>query len=272
MKNNFIIFCISIYPENYNLFKTMGLTPVGLGDQKFSSEWLADNIGDNISNKNKFFGEYSFHYWIWKNYLSQLDDKKWIGFCTYRRFWVNKDQPKINSYIDLKDNIMSDFSNINEDYDVILTKPICLKKTKISKVVKNLGYYELFLNLNLLTKKRHNLYDHFSIFHGEKYLLKAISLLKKNEKIDFLEFLKTYNFNAHNMFCVKNSLILKKFYEEIFDWLFACEKAFDMDKLYGYEVRKLGFLAELYLNFYFLKNYKVYECDYVFYDTHQLKK
>ena len=48
---------------------------------------------------------------------------------------------------------MSDFSNIIEDYDVILTKPICLKKTKISKVVKNLGYYELFLNLNLLTKK-----------------------------------------------------------------------------------------------------------------------
>ena len=72
------------------------------------------------------------------------------------------------------------------------------------------------------------------------------------------------------MFCVKNSEILEKFYENIFDWLFACEKIFDIQNLKSYEVRKLGYLAELYLNFYFVKNYKVFEKNYIFFDTHKL--
>ena len=40
----------------------------------------------NISKKNPYYGEYTFHYWIWKNYLNHLGDS-WIGFCQYRKFW-----------------------------------------------------------------------------------------------------------------------------------------------------------------------------------------
>ena len=32
---------------------------------------------------------YTFHYWLWKNKLSLLDDNKWVCFSTYRRFWKN---------------------------------------------------------------------------------------------------------------------------------------------------------------------------------------
>ena len=45
----------------------MDYIPVGLGDKNFDNNWFSDKIGKNISNKNKNYGEYSFHYWLWKN-------------------------------------------------------------------------------------------------------------------------------------------------------------------------------------------------------------
>ena len=66
--------------------KYLNYIPVGLGQNKFSEEWLTDNKGENISTKNPFYAEYSFHYWLWKNYLDKID-QNWIGFCQYRKFW-----------------------------------------------------------------------------------------------------------------------------------------------------------------------------------------
>ncbi len=84
------IYCLSIYNENYNLFKELNLIPVGLGNQSFDNRWLNDKGTNNISNKNINFGEYTFHYYLWKNkeYLQKYND--WIGFCSYRRFWKKK--------------------------------------------------------------------------------------------------------------------------------------------------------------------------------------
>ena len=46
------IFCLSIYNENYHLFKKLNLDPVGLGKENFDKYWLRDNDKINISNKN----------------------------------------------------------------------------------------------------------------------------------------------------------------------------------------------------------------------------
>jgi len=83
------IYCISIYNENFDFFKKNNLIPVGIGKNKFSKDWLNDKNKDNISDKDDNFGEYTFHYSIWKN--NKLNDySNWIGFCTYRRFWTKK--------------------------------------------------------------------------------------------------------------------------------------------------------------------------------------
>ncbi len=37
------IYCISIYDENYDFFKSNNLIPVGIGKKKFNSKWLNDN-------------------------------------------------------------------------------------------------------------------------------------------------------------------------------------------------------------------------------------
>ena len=65
--------------------------PVGLGANNFNNEWIRDNTGKNISIKNKHYGEYTFHYWFWKNMIDSISDKDWIGFCAYRRYWASND-------------------------------------------------------------------------------------------------------------------------------------------------------------------------------------
>ena len=83
------MFCISLEPNHLNFIKNLGYVPVGLGKKIFSNEWMTDSSGKNISQKNKYYGEYTFHYWIWKNYLDKLENN-WIGFCQYRKFFSEK--------------------------------------------------------------------------------------------------------------------------------------------------------------------------------------
>ena len=69
--------------------ENIGYNLVGQGDQSFPDHWMRDNKGVNISNKNKYYDMYTFHYWLWKNKLKTLDENQWILFSTYRRFWKN---------------------------------------------------------------------------------------------------------------------------------------------------------------------------------------
>ena len=84
------MYCISMDNKHLNFIKGANYIPVGLGNDTFSSEWVRDNTGENISQKNNYYGEYTFHYWFWKNLLPKVEDNKWIGFCAYREFWGNK--------------------------------------------------------------------------------------------------------------------------------------------------------------------------------------
>ena len=82
------MFCISMNSNHLNFIKQIGYIPVGLGKDNFSREWFRDNSGINISEKNKNYGEYTFHYWLWKNYIEKENfNDDWIGFCQYRKFW-----------------------------------------------------------------------------------------------------------------------------------------------------------------------------------------
>ena len=64
------IFCLSIYNKDFEEFKKLNLTPVGLGEANFDKNWLNDKSIDNISQKNINYGEYTFHYNLWKNVCS----------------------------------------------------------------------------------------------------------------------------------------------------------------------------------------------------------
>ena len=78
---NLEIFCICLNNDLLNVVKNLNYSPVGLGTDEFSPEWIRDNSQNNISYKNKHYGEHTFHYWFWKNRLYSEVDGKWIGWC-----------------------------------------------------------------------------------------------------------------------------------------------------------------------------------------------
>ena len=80
--HNATIYCHCLYDEMLSEIKKVGYVPVGLGSGKFSKEWLKDDTLINISHKNKYYAEYTFYYWFWKNILSNVKDNHWIGFCS----------------------------------------------------------------------------------------------------------------------------------------------------------------------------------------------
>ena len=134
------MFCLSLYPEHLNNLKKINYKPVGLGVNNFNNEWIRDNTGQNISNKNKYYGEYTFHYWFWKNMIDNISDKDWIGFCAYRRYWANNNlksefiEKNINNN-NFKDYVLQNIKTEWSNFETILGKRIPFGKFKISKII-----------------------------------------------------------------------------------------------------------------------------------------
>ena len=112
---NFDIYCMCLWDHHLSNLKKLNYTPVGLGENAFSDNWLRDNSGDNISNKNKYYGEYSFYYWYWKNLLK----KKSINLISKHFYSVEEIVKIIETKLKKKAN-----------YDSVFFKKISFKKYK----------------------------------------------------------------------------------------------------------------------------------------------
>ena len=256
------IFCISIFNQDYKKLKNLNLIPVGVGNNNFDKNWLSDKGSINISKKNLNFGEYTFHYKLWKN-KNLISNNKWIGFCTYRRFWTNSNNLKIKEFGNLEKIIIKKPLNHWEKFDVVIGKPVVFKKIKNIKLIKR-NIFEVLKKPSMLFKNN-TLEDQFRVFHGSFFLNTAIKLMPFKYQQDFRNFMKGNLFYPYNMFICKNHKILMKFYSEIFPWLFRCEDAFKDKKLNGYsKIRIYAFLAERFMPFWLTKNYKVTTCPITF--------
>ena len=262
------MFCISLEPSHLNFIKKLGYIPVGLGDKNFQEDWFRDNTGNNISSKNKNYGEYTFHYWVWKNYMEQLSSK-WIGFCQYRKFWTTKnfENTKINIGT-LPNIVLNQIPKEYENYDAILGEPFFINKRKTMKFLKK-GFNLVLKNPQVLfNQKLRNIKFHFDLMHGENNLYKAINLLDNENKKDFKNYVDTMQyFHPQNMFICKSKNLLQKYYETVFPWLESCEKIFPRENLKGYDLTRIyGFLAERFLSYWFQKNANCKTMDITFYD------
>jgi len=269
--NNLKIFCLSLNPDHLDLIKKLNYTPVGLGEAHFGDEWMQDKKGNNIANKNQNYGEYTFHYWLWKNYLDQIDSD-WVGFCQYRKFFLQKNiNQKDIPFNMLEQNVIKTIPPELNTYDCILGEKSSVDKYRFKFFKKNFIKIALSPSVIFLKKKR-SIKFHFDVFHGEGNLDLAIDLLEKENRDAFRDFvnLKT-SFNPHNMFICKKNL-LKDYYESVFPWLKKCENIFGFSELKGYGMKRIyGFLAERYLSYWFQKHTNVMEYPIVFKDLSDYK-
>jgi hypothetical protein len=216
---NISIYCLSTKKNILNHIKELNYIPVGLGDEDFSDEWLKDNTGDNIAYKNQFYAEYSFHYWLWKNMLDKIPDNKWIGFTGYRRYWANSNKIHSDQISEVirKDNfknfVLKEQNTLWNNYDVVLGEEISLgKKIKLTKIIKNGGIGSLINNFQSYLNNHISIKFHFDVFHGNKILEKAVTLLEPCEREDFSNFVFLKNsFNRGNVFICKSKNIIQKF-------------------------------------------------------------
>ena len=262
------MFCIALNPNNYGFIKDLGYVPVGVGEKDFDNRWFTDKSGINIAEKNKYYSECTFHYWLWKNYIDKIENE-WIGFCQYRKFWSLEKIKSENLNIDnIKEKVLKKLPDEFEKYEAILANPQFVNQWKLMKFIKK--GFKIFIKNPLLifNKNKRNLNFHFDLMHGINNLNKAIDLLDDKNKNDFRKFVNTeVAFNPHIMIICKSKEKLKKYYEDLFPWLEKCEKLFGFENLKGYDyTRMYGFLSERFMSYWFQKNTKFKTMPIIFYD------
>ena len=109
---------------------------------------LNDACGDdNISCKNKWYGDFTSIYWAWKN-LKNVDI---IGTSHYRRYLSNRESEYKISYITWKDFCKSNYSvsifeKALKEYDFLMPYPMDLKGDSIYEQYHmiSLSLFDLF--------------------------------------------------------------------------------------------------------------------------------
>ena len=257
--SNLKIFCITINDDHFDKLKQLDYLPVGLGQGIKNEGFFRDNNGENITNKNPFYGEYTFHYWLWKNKIIDKE-KNWIGFCQYRKHWISKrNSQEFNTVSELNKILVKKIDNSNDEFESIL------------KFIKKNLKTMLFEPSLIFNKNKRTIKFHFDMMHGKGNLDKAIDYLDKNEQDDFKKFVNSeVSFNPHNMFICRSYKILDKYYSSLFPWLERCEKLFGFD-LNGYGLKRIyGFLAERYMSYWFKKYTKFTTLPILFKDVSDL--
>ena len=154
-----------------------------------------------------------------------------------------------------------------EKYNSIICKPVRVDNPKKMKIIKR-GWRNLLKDPSVFyNSKRQTIKLHFDMHHGYNVLDKAINKLNNKDRNQFRKFVnENTSFNPHIMFISKKKII-KNWFNDLFNWLFKCEKIFGFSKLKGYDQERLyAYLAERYLSFWFRKHTKYLEWHWVFYE------
>tara|TARA_B100001093_G_C26848195_1_gene1023837 strand:- start:787 stop:1602 length:816 start_codon:yes stop_codon:yes gene_type:complete len=223
---------IQIYCTSIKYFSVINklpdyIKPLGLGGGEFPDTWLNEKKDVNIMHLNKYYGELTGFYWIWKNKINDLNEDDFIGFCHYRKLWMNYRNEKKNKYS--KNSIFKDLlttdNKIFDKVDVLQVQPIIFKDR--------------------------NLLEDFQIIHKNDILEKSLQFLEEPLKLNFRQYLKGNKLFPLNMFIVKKSIFIK-YCNIIFPWLEKCMKyCVEKKILFSYNTRLPAFLAERFTSFWF---------------------
>ena len=217
------IFCTSI--KYYKILDKLPsyIAKIGLGNSNFPKNWYIEKNGDNISYLNKYYGELTGIYWIWKNILKNFDKNDLVGNCHYRKLWLNKkyENKQRGSSESLFKNLLDEKNPLLDEEKIFQVQPIN------------------FNNKNLL--------EDFKIIHKNDCLEKSIFFLEPKLQNSFKSHLLGKKLYPLNMFIPTPDK-----FEEMFAWINHCYEYCSKNKLCrDYNIRLPAFLAERFTSFWF---------------------
>lgn len=229
---NLKIFCMSL--KYYSVLDNLpsNIIPFGLGEFYYPNNWLTEKKGKNIIHLNKYYGETTGIYWIWKNYLKNFDKDDWIGFCQYRRLWLNGlfETKQKKSFNSLYSKLLSSNNNLFTTSDTLLLQP-----TKMED---------------------QNLEQQFEKLYGENILQECVEFVCEKNRADFKKYLKGNKMSICNMFITKT-----KFFElycvDMFKWIDKCFEYCKTKSMLKNNLRLPVFMIERFTSFWFEKYTKV---------------
>jgi len=146
-------------------------------------EIFRDYTGDNISNNNLMYNEYTGFYWLWKNYPL----KDYVGLNHYRRMYENYDN-------------LPDIDQIFKTKKIILNEPIQLVGKpygeKQPKLYNNRDWYGIWHNiedfevLEKIIKEKYPKYaDGFDVMANNTFLHGcSMFIMDKKTFVEYCEF------------------------------------------------------------------------------------
>ncbi|MBP5352236.1 MAG: DUF4422 domain-containing protein [Alphaproteobacteria bacterium] len=218
---------------------------------------IGDNVGDNISNLNRFLNEMTVVYWAWKNQKT-IGNPDFIGLTHYRRHFILDDADNYSDKQWLPESSVYVYEKINDKYKNLVGDPdkltnllkkydiICSHKYDANNLNDGHTYKSCKERFIVVSKSKGIWYDKMS------------NIIKKDfpeykEELDYLN--KHASHYLCNMFIMRKDVfdqycrfvfhILLKLFEE-----FKKEKHADV-----WSSRALGFLAE-FLTSIFIQKYK----------------
>ena len=229
--NNLTIYCLT--SKKYNLFKYLpsNIIPLGLGNKPFPKNFLSEKSENTLIKYNKNLAEMTGIYWVYKNQMNNFKQDDWIGFCHYRRFWLNDFYQKNH---DIKSDLYSKLLIDNHKLDK--TETILAQPTKL---------------------KRETILDHFTNNHGDEMIFEAINLLDDENAEAFKVYLEKREFSCCNMFITKPKIFIK-YCDFVFPYLLKILKYCDDNNLcVGKNIKLPAYFIERFTSFWFHKNTKV---------------
>ena len=192
---------------------------------KNTYNYLRDDTGDNISEKNKYYSEITGLYWMWKNSEAEI-----IGLCHYRRFFA-KGILGNGDYL-TKEDILSDL----KDYDIIAYK----------------------------RKTGRTIFDNFQEYVSKDNMIKGIKILKEmypdySEDLDYM--LEGNELYSNSMF-ISYKTNINDYCNILFPYLNKLENELDLSikpRIIGYFAE---IFFSLYITHNNLK-VKKYQLDYI---------
>ena len=206
------------------------IIPIVLGNNK-SQFFENENNGINISHLNKYYAELTGIYWVFKNKIKQHNDDDWIGFCHYRRLWLNAVLNKKISFSNIYSKLLLKYNTSFNNFDTFLIDPIYLKNEK--------------------------LIDHFKNNHGKEIFEFLHEILDNELYEDFINYGDQRKFSPCNMFITKPKILIN-YCNLVFPLMEKfLEECLKRNLCVGNNIKLPAYFVERFTSYWFEKHTKV---------------